>query len=114
MRLLLIALGLLLLTTATNAWAHGGHAHHGTPTGGTIATVNGDHLTLTTDSGSLAVTVTETTHIVAGEKELDRKALTPKTRVSVFGTKLESGELVAEDIHVEGTGARAHATRDQH
>jgi len=36
----------------------------------------------------------------AGEKELDRKALTPKNRVSVFGTKLESGELVAEDIHV--------------
>src|SRR6266481_6689309 len=98
MRPLFIALGLLLVTTATNAWAHGGHAHHGTPTEGTIATVNGDHLTLTTATGSVDVTVTERTHIAAGEKELDRKALTPNTRVSVFGTKLEGGELVAEDV----------------
>ena len=114
MRPLLIALGLLLVAIAANAWAHGGHAHHGTPTEGTIATVNGDHLTLTTDTGSVAVTLTETTHIAAGENELDRKALTPKSRVSVFGTKLESGELVAEDIHVEGNGTRENTTHGKH
>jgi hypothetical protein len=113
MRHVILVLGLLLVTNAINAWAHGAHAHHGKPTEGTIAAVDGEHLTLTMDAGPVAVTLTETTHIAEGEKEVDRNALAPAVHVSVFGTKLASGELVAEDIHVEDAGApteREHPT----
>ena len=113
-RPLLLGLGLLLMTTATpTAWAHGGHIHHGKPTEGTIATVDGDHLTVTTVAGPVSVTLTDTTHVAVGEKDADRTALQPKARVSVFGTKLEGGELVAEDIHVEDSGAAGTALAPQ-
>lgn len=114
MRLPALALGLFLTATAANAWAHGGHAHHGAPTEGTITAAKGEHLTLRTDTGSVAVTLTKATHIASGEKELGWKALQSKTRVSVFGTTLESGELVAEDIHVEGGDTPAHTAHQKH
>ena len=108
-----LALGLLLAANASTAWAHGGHVHHGKPTEGTIAAVNGAHLTLTTDTGPVSVTLTETTHFALGDEDADRKALTPTARVKVFGTKLESGELVAEDIHVEESAAAGRTPHTQ-
>ncbi len=108
MRTYLRATALILLPVTTAAYAHDGSMHPGKGTHGVVGTVAGDHLTLNTDGGQLAVTLTEKTTVERGEKVVGRDALQAGSHVEVFGTKLPGGELVAREVHVD-EGATGHA-----
>jgi methionine-rich copper-binding protein CopC len=92
---------IVVIALVSPAWAHEQSLHHQKPTSGAVETVNGEHLTLKTDDATISVTLSDRTHVEAGEKEVGRDALRPGTHVSVYGTKLPGGEIVASDIHVE-------------
>ena len=99
---LVVALPLLAGGTAI---AHEGHMHLGKPTHGTVAAISSDQLTLQTDHGAVAVTLTDHTTVEEGDRVVGREALHLGAPISVFGTTLPGGEIVASAIHVEGSGA---------
>ena len=91
------------------AYAHDETMHPGKPTHGVVDSIAGDHLTLKTDGGQVAVTLTEKTTVERGEKVVGRDALQVGRHVDVFGTKLPGGELVAREVHLdEGAAGREH------
>jgi hypothetical protein len=79
--------------------------HVGKPTHGTVDAVTSDHFTLHTDRGAIAVTLTEHTTVEEGDQVVGRETLHLGIAVSVFGTMLPGGELVATAIHIEGSAA---------
>ena len=108
MRITLALAVLLALTAAPIARAHdgekhGGAAHARLPTTGSIASIDGDKLLLDSSGAKLTVTLTAKTTISRGLQPTDRSALRPGTLISVTGTKLSSGELVARAISIETT-----------
>lgn len=93
-----------MLLIAGGAVAHGGARHQGGLEGSIVA-LAGDVLTLQTASGSLSVTLTEKTSIVSGDRKRGREALQPGSRVTVHGSKLPGGGMVAREVIVqEGAG----------
>jgi hypothetical protein len=107
------AVALIVLTVTTAAHAHDQSMHAGKPTHGVVDTIAGDHLTLKTAGGQVAVTLTEKTTVERDEKVVGRDALQVGRHVDVFGTKLPGGELVAKEVHVE-EGAAGHEHEPGH
>ena len=97
-------LGVLFM--AGLAAAHEQSLHKGHPTEGEVVSVSGERLKLKTSKGTVLVTVSETTRFERGAGEATRKDFHQGDHVSVFGTTLASGELVAREIiiHPEGGG----------
>jgi len=102
----------LFLTASSHALAHD-KAAHGRPTAhGTVASVSGDQLTLTTDTGKVSVTLMDTTKIERAGQEVGREALVSGVAVAVFGTKVPQQGLVARELVVEDAGTAADPHRD--
>ena len=99
---------LFLTITATTAGAHDKTQHHGKPTVGVIAAIDGDHLTLDMDGHQTTVVVNAETKVEDGDKTASRDRLTKGGSIAVFGTKLPTGELVAHEIHLQGSDAAVH------
>ena len=97
---LLVSLLIIALTTA-NSRAHDESRHPEKPTVGEVMALSGDRITLKTDDGQAAVILGEATRIEQHGTVVDRKALRPGAYVSVFGTKLPTGELAAKEVHLE-------------
>lgn len=91
-----------------SAVAHEQSLHKGRPTEGRVASVSGNGLVLETDKGKVSVTLTDTTKMERDEKPIARKEIQTGDLVSVFGTKLETGELVAREIVVHAPGQGGH------
>jgi hypothetical protein len=107
-----LAMITVLLLSATPAFAHDESSHGRKPTEGVIDAVHGDHLSLRSQKGTISVVLDEKTAIEQDEKPVGRDRLEPGARVSVFGTKLPGGEIVARDIVVSARrGARAEEHR---
>ena len=104
----IVASFLLFTITATIADAHDKAQHHGKPTVGVIAAIDGDHLTLEMDGHQTTVVVNAETKVEDGDKTAGRDRLTKGSSIAVFGTKLPTGELVAHEIHLQGGDDAAH------
>jgi hypothetical protein len=100
---IILALGLL-----TAAGAHDASLHKGKATAGEIISVSGDQVKLKTASGPVTVTLNEKTKFEHGNKNVDRSHLQKGQKVSVFGVKLPSGQLVAKEIVVAPDSSAAH------
>ena len=101
----LAAIGLAIsLLTASVAIAHDASLHKGKPTEGEVVSLDGDKLKLMTSSGVKAVTTTKDTKVEIDDKPGKVEELKTGDHLSVFGTTLESGELVAKEI-VRGSGS---------
>lgn len=97
---LMLALTLLF---STAAFAHNG-MNHGKPVEGTIKSVKDSSIVLSGDKGDVNVTVSADTTYV-GETEDNHVAksdMKPGVYLMVYGTKLESGEVVAKEIMIHG------------
>lgn len=101
----LVVMLTVLFVSASSARAHEGHLHLGTPTRGVVDARSGDHLTLRTEHGPIAVTITEHTTVVEGDRPTGHEAIRVGEALTVFGTMLPGGELVARDIHIDAPGA---------
>lgn len=106
-RILLMSLMVLLAAIApAPILAHDAKLHKGKATEGEVVSLAGDQLTLKTKSGTVKVRLNEKTKIEHDGQTVDRSHVQNGERVSVFGTKLASGELVATEIQM---GAMDHS-----
>jgi hypothetical protein len=92
-----LVFGLLAPTLAS---AHDRSLHKGKSTDGEIVSVSADKLELKTASGPVMVTLNDKTKYEHGKQTLTKSHLKKGDHVSVFGTKLPTGELVAREILV--------------
>jgi len=109
--------------SVVSAVAHDKSLHKGKPTEGTITTVSGDQIDLKTTAGNVKVALTSKTKIEHGKETVDRTHLKAGERISVFGTKLPSGELVAREVLIgtptsgghagHGTSSKEHAQHEK-
>lgn len=96
--LLLISLVALPITVL----AHEGNMHKTKATEGEVTSIAGDLLTVRGSTGTVTpVTLTAQTKVERGDAAAGRSDLKPGEHVSVFGTKLPTGELVAQEIDLE-------------
>lgn len=98
---------------ASVAAAHEQSLHKGRPTEGEVVSVSEERLVLKTSKGTVPVTLSETTHVERGTGEATRKDIRQGDHVSVFGTTLASGEIVAREIviHPAGGAGEHHGGR---
>jgi hypothetical protein len=96
---------LVAVFTVAGALAHDKSLHKGKPTEGTISSVAGDRIELKTLKGNVNISLTSKTKIEHGNQVVDRTHLKTGDSISVFGTKLPSGELVAKEILIGAPAA---------
>lgn len=100
---------LILMLTAVAlmtgiASAHDASKHKGKPVQGEVITSSSDRFEVKTESGVIPVTFSSKTKFEHGNADVDNTHVTKGTQVSVFGTKLPSGEMVAREVLI-ATGA---------
>lgn len=100
----LIIFGLVVVQLAG---AHDAKFHKGKPTEGEIVSVVAGKMELKTAAGPVTVTLSDKTKYEHGKQTVTKSHLKAGERVSVFGTKLPTGELVAREVLI-GT-ADSHA-----
>lgn len=88
----------LLMATGSVARAHDASLHKGKPTVGEVVSAEGKNLKVKTDSGVKTVTTTENTKVEVDDQPGNVGELKVGDRLAVFGTTLESGEIVAKEI----------------
>ena len=104
---------LLALTASVSMLtAHDAAEHKGTPTQGQIASVAADSFQVKTATGTVKVSFNQDTKLEHGDDVVDKAHFTTGAKISVFGTKLASGEIVAKEI-LMGTATAAPA-KDEH
>ena len=93
--------------------AHDGDDHKGTPTQGEIASMAADSFQMKTATGTVKVSINKDTVFEHEEKTVDKAHFTKGAKISVFGTKLPSGEIVAKQV-VMGASTASKATEHKH
>jgi len=108
MRTILVGVVALLVAAGGIASAHEQSLHKGRATGGTVVSTSERGLVLETATGNVSVTLSETTKFERDDKPVARQEIRKGDHVEVFGTKLETGELVAKEIIVHGPEGPEH------
>ena len=99
----LIGTGIAVVFLAAGfAAAHEQSLHKGHPTEGEVASVSKDGLVIQTAKGQISVTLSDSTTVERGDEKVARDGLHTGDHVSVFGTTLATGELVAREIVIGG------------
>ena len=88
----------LTLLTPSIARAHDLSQHKGKGTKGEIVSIENDRIELKTSAGAKSVTITDKTTFERGSEKISKADLKKGDQVTVFGTKLATGELVAQEI----------------
>jgi hypothetical protein len=78
--------------------AHDPSQHKGKPVTGEVESVAASQFRLKTASGTVIVSIMAQTEYERGKEVHDKSLLKQGEKVSVFGTKLASGELVAKEV----------------
>ena len=87
--------------------AHDARLHKGKATTGEVVSVSEGKMEIKTASGPLTVTLNNKTKYEHGTKAAAKSHLQKGQRVSVFGTKLSTGELVAREIVIAAPDSHA-------
>ena len=87
--------------------AHDARLHKGKATTGEVVSVSEDKMEVKTATGPLTVTLNNKTKYEHGTKAAAKSHLQKGQRVSVFGTKLPTGELVAREIVIAAPDSHA-------
>ncbi len=108
-RKLMIAIAAIALTAGSGI-AHDASKHKGKPVQGEVVSSAGDRFELKTETGVIPVTFSSKTKFEHGNATVDKTHVTKGTQVSVFGTKLPSGEMVAREVLIgDGNDHGQHA-----
>ncbi len=95
---LICVLALLAWMAPLSLLAHDPSKHKGKPTAGEIVSVTKDRLEIKTATGTKAVTLNEKTKVEHGNQAATAADLKKGDHVTVFGTTLATGELVAREV----------------
>ena len=105
----------LLALSAAIAVAREQRLHKGHATEGEVVSVSKDSLVMQTQKGTVSVTLSDATTVERGDGKVARDAIKKGARVSVFGTTLASGEVVAREVLIHaGHHQEGHPGGDQH
>jgi hypothetical protein len=99
---------LIALLAAPLASAHDASLHKGKATEGEIVSIDGGKMQLKTAAGALTVTLSDKTKYEHGNQTVTKSHLKAGERVSVFGTKLATGELVAREVLISPAASKSH------
>ena len=99
----ILAISLLIPALAS---AHDASLHKGKATTGEVVSVSDSKMEMKTSAGPVTITLNGKTKYEHGSKAAAKSHLQKGQRISVFGTKLPTGELVAREIVI--------ATPDSH
>lgn len=88
--------------------AHDAKLHKGKATVGEIVSVADDKIELKTATGTVPVSLTSKTKIEHGKNKVDKTHLKVGEKISVIGTKLPSGDLVAKEIIIGDAAMADH------
>jgi hypothetical protein len=103
-----LAFGLLAPGTVM---AHDAKLHKGKATTGEVVSVGDDRFEMKTSTGTTLVSFSAKTKFEHGNQTVDKTHVSKGARVSVIGTKLPSGELVAREVMLGVSDAATdHAT----
>ena len=80
------------------AGAHDPAKHKGKPTRGEVVSVAGDRIELKTAGGMKTVTITDKTRFERGDQPAARSDVKIGDHLTVYGTTLATGELVAREV----------------
>src|SRR5262245_31883820 len=94
----IFALALTAMLTGSAAYAHDASLHKGKPTVGTVESRSENSITLKTATGETTVTFQDKTKFERGDAQASPQEIQPGDRLTIFGTKLPSGELVAREV----------------
>ena len=92
------ALLFVALLIPSPARAHDPSKHKGKGVQGEIVSIANDGIELKTSAGAQTVTTNDKTQFERGSAQITTADLKKGDRVTVFGTKLANGELVAREI----------------
>jgi methionine-rich copper-binding protein CopC len=84
--------------------AHDASKHKGKPVQGEVVSTAADRFELKTEAGVLPVTFSSKTKFEHDNATVDKTHVTKGERVTVFGTKLPNGEMVAREVLI-GAGS---------
>ena len=96
------------LLAGSLASAHDASLHKGKATEGEIVSIEAAKIELKTAAGPVTVTLSAKTKYEHGDKTVTKSHLKKGERVSVFGTKLPTGELVATEVVIGAPAADSH------
>ena len=85
------------------AAAHEQSLHKGHPTEGQVLSVSKDGLVMETAKGNASVTRSDSTMVERSDEKVGWDAIHTGDHVSVFGTTLATGELVAREVVIGGS-----------
>ncbi len=103
------ALALAAVLTGSAAYAHDASLHKGKPTVGTVESRSEKGVTLKTARGTTPVTFQDKTKFERGEAQASPQEIQPGDQLTVFGTKLPSGEMVAREVLLPTTKAKGES-----
>ena len=86
------------------------HDEKGPATKGQIVSVAGETFVMKTNKGNMTVTMNKDTKIEHGDMAVDKTHLMKGENVTVYGTKLPSGEFVAKEVTMGAAPAASKAT----
>lgn len=87
--------------------AHDASKHKGKPVQGDVVSTADDRFEVKTETGVVPVKTSSKTKFEHGDATVDRTHVSKGAHVSVFGTKLPSGEMVAREVLIGNTGDHA-------
>ena len=103
-----VATGIAVVLLAGGlAAAHEKSLHKGHPREGQVVSISKDGLVMQTTNGKVSVALSGSTVIERGDDKVAWDAVQTGDHVSVFGTTLATGELVAREIVIGGGGHHA-------
>src|SRR5215510_2198919 len=105
-----LALALTSVVSVSTAYAHDASLHKGKPIVGKVVSLSDNGLTLQTATGTTTVTFQDKTTFERGDAKASPQEIQKGDQLTVFGTKLPSGELVAREVLLPNTSA----TRQSH
>ena len=112
MKQMIAALFAVSLMVPGLALAHDASKHKGKPVQGEVVSVSKDRIDLKTATGTVPVTFSSKTKFEHGNAAVDSTHVTKGAQVSVFGTKLPSGEMVAREVLIGGSDAPSQKGKD--
>jgi hypothetical protein len=108
---------LVLLLRSPAAEAHEQSLHEGKPVEGEVAALGADRLTLKTAMATLTVVLDEKTRFQRDHTPAAKADLAQGDHLTIFGTKLATGELVAREVLIAGAhdaGTPGHSGHETH
>ncbi|MEW5976286.1 MAG: DUF5666 domain-containing protein [Acidobacteriota bacterium] len=93
-----VTLWLVALLIPSAARAHDPSKHKGKGVEGEIVSIENNRVELKTPAGAKTVTINDKTKFERGSTQITKSDLKKGDRVTIFGTKLANGELVAREI----------------